>query len=173
SILSHGDERTGRLLALHVHPYAPLHIGKYADTPHQPVSGAHPYQDPACTIEERVTDLLGRMTLEEKAGQLFHTMVTIDPGGSPVEDPGQTTAPHMVTAQPRSTSTSWAPPGPREMALWHNRPRYSRRTVSAKLRTRPASATAARPSVSGHWASSPVCCVSSSASPASWSPAGD
>lgn len=31
-ILSHGDERRGRLLALHVHPFTPLHIAKYADT---------------------------------------------------------------------------------------------------------------------------------------------
>ena len=31
-----------------------------------------PYEDPRRPIEERVDDLLARMTLEEKAAQLFH-----------------------------------------------------------------------------------------------------
>src|ERR1035441_87850 len=30
-----------------------------------------PYRNPALTVEERVADLLGRMTLEEKVGQLM------------------------------------------------------------------------------------------------------
>ena len=33
-----------------------------------------PYEDPRRPVEERVDDLLARMTLEEKAGQLFHAM---------------------------------------------------------------------------------------------------
>ena len=32
-----------------------------------------PYEDPSRPVGERVEDLLGRMTLEEKAGLLFHT----------------------------------------------------------------------------------------------------
>lgn len=39
------------------------------------------YEDPQRTIEERVDDLLAQMTLEEKAGMLFHTMIFINPEG--------------------------------------------------------------------------------------------
>lgn len=39
------------------------------------------YLDPERTIDERIEDLLGRMTLAEKAGMLFHTMVMITPDG--------------------------------------------------------------------------------------------
>lgn len=35
------------------------------------------YRDATAPIEERVADLISRMTLEEKAGQLFQTMVQI------------------------------------------------------------------------------------------------
>ncbi|WP_234314015.1 glycoside hydrolase family 3 N-terminal domain-containing protein [Streptomyces sp. NBRC 109706] len=50
----------------------------------------HPYQNPALPVEQRVEDLLGRMTVAEKAGQLFHTMIAMKPDGSTVEkgDPG-------------------------------------------------------------------------------------
>lgn len=40
-----------------------------------------PYQDPARPIDERVEDLLARMTLEEKAGLMFQTMLMIPPDG--------------------------------------------------------------------------------------------
>ncbi|MCL6737198.1 glycoside hydrolase family 3 protein [Streptomyces neyagawaensis] len=40
------------------------------------------YRDPSLPVEERVEDLLARMTLAEKAGQLFHTPLTMNSDGS-------------------------------------------------------------------------------------------
>ncbi|MEE1833562.1 glycoside hydrolase family 3 protein [Streptomyces sp. SP17KL33] len=40
-----------------------------------------PYRDPSRPVDERVEDLLARMTLAEKAGQLFHTRVTMNGDG--------------------------------------------------------------------------------------------
>lgn len=45
------------------------------------MTGQLPYQDPSLPLEARVEDLLARMSLEEKAGQMFHTMVMIPPDG--------------------------------------------------------------------------------------------
>ena len=39
------------------------------------------YLDPSRSIDERVEDLLARMTPEEKAGMMFQTMVMITPDG--------------------------------------------------------------------------------------------
>jgi beta-glucosidase len=37
----------------------------------------YPYQDSSLEIEQRVSDLLSRMTLEDKAGLLFHQLITV------------------------------------------------------------------------------------------------
>ncbi|KAF2010618.1 glycoside hydrolase family 3 protein [Aaosphaeria arxii CBS 175.79] len=42
----------------------------------------YPYQDPNLCIADRVEDLLSRMTLAEKAGQLFHTQLQMGPNGT-------------------------------------------------------------------------------------------
>ena len=47
-----------------------------------------PYEDPRQPIEERVEDLLKQMTLEEKAGLMFQTMIGMNPDGTPLEKTG-------------------------------------------------------------------------------------
>lgn len=49
-----------------------------------------PYQNASLCIDERVEDLLSRMTVEEKAGQLFHTQLQQGPNGT--LDAGNVTA---------------------------------------------------------------------------------
>ena len=50
----------------------------------------HPYRNPELGVDERVQDLLDRMTLEEKAGQMFHSSLV--PGPSGTLDVGDETA---------------------------------------------------------------------------------
>ena len=47
-----------------------------------------PYEDPRGPIEERVADLLAQMTLEEKAGLMFHTFVPVNPDDATLTGPG-------------------------------------------------------------------------------------
>ncbi|KAF9732503.1 hypothetical protein PMIN04_011917 [Paraphaeosphaeria minitans] len=49
-----------------------------------------PYRDASLCIEDRVEDLLRRMTVPEKAGQLFHLQMQMGPNGT--LDPGNATA---------------------------------------------------------------------------------
>ncbi|NHA69496.1 glycoside hydrolase family 3 protein [Phycicoccus flavus] len=48
-----------------------------------------PYEDPRRSVEERVADLLPRMSLEEKAGLLFHTVIEAGEDGEVLETPGK------------------------------------------------------------------------------------
>lgn len=41
-----------------------------------------PYLDPGLSPEQRTDDLLPRMTLEDKAGQLFHSQIGMGPDGT-------------------------------------------------------------------------------------------
>jgi beta-glucosidase-like glycosyl hydrolase len=47
-----------------------------------------PYEDPRRPVEERVADLLGRLSLPEKAGLLFHTVIEAGADGEVVESAG-------------------------------------------------------------------------------------
>lgn len=45
------------------------------------------YEDSGAAIEDRVNDLIGQMTMEEKAGTMFVTMIGMTPEGKPIDKP--------------------------------------------------------------------------------------
>ena len=46
-----------------------------------------PYEDSRLIVEERVNDLVSQMSLEEKAGSMFITMIGMTPDGDPLDKP--------------------------------------------------------------------------------------
>jgi beta-glucosidase len=83
-----------------------------------------PYEDPRRPIEERVADLLGQMTLEEKAGTLFQTMVGMNPDGTLLEKTGMFPLPQtsdMVARRLMNHFNILGGSDPRHMAEWQNR----------------------------------------------------
>lgn len=83
-----------------------------------------PYEDPRLPIEERVEDLLGQLTLEEKAGLLFHQMIgmnldgTLNEGGGgiPLEPTTEMVCQKLITHFNVLYTAA-----PRQMAQWYNR----------------------------------------------------
>ena len=83
-----------------------------------------PYEDPRRPVEERVDDLLAQMTLEEKAGLLFHTMIMMGEDGSLVEGAGMFgpfSTRDMVVGRRMNHFNILRGAGPRQMAAWYNR----------------------------------------------------
>src|SRR5689334_2088403 len=82
-----------------------------------------PYEDPRRPIDERVEDLLGQMTLEEKAGLLFHNMIPMNEDGTLLEGTGMfgpfSTA-EMVGTRQMNHFNVLRGSGPRQMAEWYN-----------------------------------------------------
>jgi len=81
------------------------------------------YEDPRLPLEERVNDLLERMTLEEKAGLMFHPPIGIGPGGE-LDEPsmfglGGTT--QLVAERHLNHFNLYFTPDARTTAEWHNR----------------------------------------------------
>lgn len=84
-----------------------------------------PYEDPRRPVRERVEDLLSRMTVEEKAGLLFHAMITPGPDGSVTEAPAslapEDPADIRITGRLISHFNVMQLRSPGQAALWHNR----------------------------------------------------
>jgi len=82
-----------------------------------------PYEDSRRPIDERVDDLLSQMTLEEKAGLMFHTIAGVAEDGSlepPSDGFGRTTIAELVGARLMNHFNVHALPPPRLAAQWHN-----------------------------------------------------
>ena len=82
-----------------------------------------PYEDPRLPVEDRVDDLLGRMSLEEKAAQLFHQGLLVPNDGAVGDEPDgfSPVATRALVAGLGLTHFNiyWAP-GPSTLAEWHN-----------------------------------------------------
>ncbi len=82
-----------------------------------------PYEDPRVPVDERVEDLLARMTLEEKAAQLFHQGLGVPDDGTVSDEPDgltQVSTLGLVELGLTHFNIYWAP-GPQVLAQWHNR----------------------------------------------------
>ncbi len=82
------------------------------------------YEDPTCSVDERVEDLLSQMSLEEKAGLMFHTILPAGQDGELVEGmspfgPVSTSA--QVSGKLISHFNVHMLPEPRLAAAWHNK----------------------------------------------------
>jgi beta-glucosidase len=84
------------------------------------------YENPAKPIEDRISDLLRQMNLEEKAGMMFINGVRVNDDGSLDEKPGQgmfafaPTAPKLITEKKMTHFNLWAVPGTKPLATWYN-----------------------------------------------------
>src|SRR5687768_2880979 len=82
-----------------------------------------PYEDSRRPLDERVEDLLLQMTLEEKAGLMFHTIAGVAEDGSlapPSDGFGRTTIAELVGTRLMNHFNVHALPRPRLAAEWHN-----------------------------------------------------
>lgn len=89
---------------------------------------AAPYEDPSLPVAERVEDLLGRMTLEEKAGLMFQTIAMMGPDGALLDDPEDPAAAglgptvrQMVDDLNMTHFNLLGGAAPAQIAAWHNR----------------------------------------------------
>lgn len=74
-----------------------------------------PYEDPDVQIQDRVDDLLGRMTLAEKAGLMMHAIAPVVGAF-----PGQMSATKLIADKAMTRFNVMGTESPRWMAEWHN-----------------------------------------------------
>lgn len=83
-----------------------------------------PYQDATAPLETRVADLLSRLSLEDKAGLMFHEIAPMLPGGN-LLPPGSPwgVATETLIREKRIThfNVHGVPTSGSEMASWHNK----------------------------------------------------
>jgi beta-glucosidase-like glycosyl hydrolase len=82
-----------------------------------------PFEDPRLPVEERVESLLGELSLEEKAGLMFHTVIEAGEDGSVLERAGQISkSPTSVVVRDKHLShfNVHRLGDPRIAARWHN-----------------------------------------------------
>ena len=83
-----------------------------------------PYEDARLPVEARVADLLDRMTLEEKAGTLFHQACscrTTAPSARSLRGSLRSPRETLVAEQGLTHFNIYWAPGPVTLAEWHNR----------------------------------------------------
>ena len=82
------------------------------------------YEDPRQPVEARVEDLLGQLTLEEKAGMMFINGSVVNEDGSledrPAEGWAGRAAINQMSKQKMTHFNLWAIPNPQAMAIWNN-----------------------------------------------------
>jgi beta-glucosidase len=84
------------------------------------------YEDPSQPVEKRVDDLLGQMTLEEKAGTMFIAGARINEDGSLDDRPGTgmfafaPTAQKLINEFKMNHINIWAAPPTKPLATWYN-----------------------------------------------------
>ncbi|GAB3812751.1 glycoside hydrolase family 3 N-terminal domain-containing protein [Tessaracoccus terricola] len=83
-----------------------------------------PFEDPRLPVAQRVEDLLPRLSLEELAGLMFHTVIEAGPGGELLAGPGRISKSGtrgVVVGKAMNHFNVHALAGAREAAVWANR----------------------------------------------------
>ena len=83
-----------------------------------------PYEDTRLPIDVRVEDLLSQMTIEEKAGMMFQTMIGMNPDGTLIEEIGgfsRIPTSEMLVNRRMNHFNVMQGTKTRLMAEWHNR----------------------------------------------------